>query len=167
MINETLKHIIYFFVLIFIQVLVLNNIRFLGFINPYLYVYFILFLPSSISKDMTLCLGFLLGLIIDIFSGTLGCNTFATVLLAYLKPIFQKAFGPREDYDIVFPSLHSFGMGRYIQYVFYLVFIHQLVFFYVETLSFAYFWRTLLSAVCCSIFTVLLIICIEEFKERR
>ena len=130
--NMSVRYIFMFIVVVLLQVLLLNNICFLGFINPYLYVYFILVLPSSLNKDLTLLLGFLLGLVIDIFCGTLGCHAFATTALAYLKPYFQKVFGPREIYESVVPSMSSYGMKMFLQYVAYLVFIHHFIFFLID-----------------------------------
>ena len=167
MINDSVRYVFSFVGLVLLQVLLLNNIQFLGFINPFFYLYFILCLPSSVSKDMLLFLGFILGFTVDIFSGTLGCHTFATVLLAYLKPYCQRIFGPREYNEIVVPSWRSFGTLMYFQYVFYLVFIHQIVFFFVEAFTFAHFWSTLLKAVCCCLFTVFFILCIEYIKQRK
>lgn len=166
MINDSLKYALFFVGMTLLQVLLLNNIQFMGFINPFLYVYFILSLPSSVTRDMHLILGFLLGIIIDIFSGTLGCHTFATVLLAYLKPYTQRLFGPREYNEVIIPSIRSFGALRYFQYILFLVFVHQICFFFMEVFSFDFFWTTLLKAVCCCLFTLFFILSIEFIKQR-
>ena len=77
-----LQNIFSFIVLIVLQVLVLNNVQFLGFLNPYIYILFILSLPVKFPRWITLILGFVLGLIIDVFSNTIGTHAFATVLIA-------------------------------------------------------------------------------------
>ena len=166
MINDSFRYVFSFVGWVLLQVLLLNNIQFLGFINPFLYLYFLLSLPSSVSRDMHLLLGFLLGLSVDIFSGTMGCNAFASVLLAYLKPYTQRLFGPREYNEVIIPSLYSFGPIRYLQYVFFLVLMHQICFFFIEAFTFVFFWNTLLKAFCCSIFTVFFIFSIEYIKQR-
>ena len=167
MIDVTLKRILSFVVLVLVQILLLNNVKFLGFITPYLYIYFVLSLPSSVSKEMTLFWGFLLGLTIDIFCGSLGCNALATTLIAYLKPYFQSFFGPKDDYDEVKPSAATFGFEMYLQYVAYLTIIHHLVFFFVEAFTLSRFWSVLFSAFCCTLFTLLMILSLEYFKHRR
>lgn len=161
------RYVVSFILLVLLQVLILNNVCFLGFINPYLYIYFILLLPSSVNKDMTLFLGFLLGLSIDIFCGTLGCHAFATTLLAYLKPHFQKIFGPREDYEAVTPSFKSFGPQMFMQYAGILVLIHHFVFFLIEAFTLSHFFNTLLNTITCSIFTLLLIYIVERLSNKR
>jgi len=56
-----------FIVLILVQVLVLNSIEFLGYINPYIYILFIILFPINNNRPLFIFLGFLLGLTIDLF----------------------------------------------------------------------------------------------------
>ena len=165
--SDVMKYALRFVGIVLLQVLILNNIGFLGFINPYLYVYFLLILPSSVGKDATLLIGFLLGITVDIFCGTLGCHAFASTVVAYLKPYLQKLFGPREDYEAIIPSIRTFGMTPFMQYAFFLVIVHHFVFFLLEAFTFVTFFKTLLNVVCCSSFTILLIYIIERLKVRR
>ena len=80
-----LQNIFRFILLVLFQVLVLNNIQFLGYINPYLYILFILSLPVQMPRWFLLVLAFILGLSIDIFSNTLGMHAFATVFVAFFR----------------------------------------------------------------------------------
>jgi len=167
MINQVFKYSLYFALYILVQVLILNNILFFGFINPYLYILFIITLPSTATREVTLLTAFLMGLIIDMFSGTPGFNAFTTVLIAYIKPFFQKAFGPREDNDFLIPSFKTYGAGMFLQYAGYLVLIHHFTFFLIEAGSLSNFGSILIKTICSSIFTMLLIVSIETFKFRR
>ena len=78
-----LQNIFSFILLVLVQVLVLNNIQFLGYIDPYLYILFILVLPVQMPRWFLLILAFALGITIDIFSNTLGMQAFATVFIAF------------------------------------------------------------------------------------
>ncbi len=167
MINSFFKYSLYFILYVLVQVLILNNVLFLGFINPYVYILFIITLPSTFTRDVTLLVGFLMGLAIDIFSGTPGFNAFATVLIAYIKPFFQKTFGPREEHDFLIPSFKTYGTGMFLQYAGYLVLIHHFTFFLIEAGSIAHIGNILLKTACSSIFTLLLIASLELFKFRR
>ncbi len=80
-----LQNILSFVLLVLFQVLALNNIQFLGFINPYIYILFIIALPVKTPRWLSLILAFILGLTLDIFSNTLGMHAFATVLIAFLR----------------------------------------------------------------------------------
>ncbi|MDO8928192.1 MAG: rod shape-determining protein MreD, partial [Bacteroidota bacterium] len=55
------KYTIIFVGLVLLQVLILNNIQFSGFINPYVYILFIMLLPFTIPGYAILGLSFLLG----------------------------------------------------------------------------------------------------------
>ena len=167
MINPFFKNSLYFVLYVLVQVLILNNILFFTFINPYLYILFIILLPSTVTRDAALLIGFLMGLIIDIFSGTPGFNAFATVLIAYIKPFFQKAFGPREEHELLIPSFKTYGAGMFLQYAGYLTLIHHFMFFLIEAGSIFNFGAVLIKTLCSSIFTMLLIVSIEIFKLRR
>jgi len=167
MINSFFKYSLYFVLYVLVQVLILNNILFFGFVNPYLYILFILTLPTSTSRDVTLLTGFLMGLIIDIFSGTPGFNALATVLIAYLKPFFQKTFGPREEHEFLIPSFQTYGVGMFLQYAGFLVLIHHLAFFLIEAGSIFNIGTVLLKTICSVMFTMLLIVSLEFFKFRR
>lgn len=164
--NDLIRNSLVFIGLVLLQVLILNNICFLGFINPYLYVYFILLLPTSTGRDLTLFLGFLIGLCVDLFCNTLGCHAFATTLMAYLKPYIHGILGPREDYDAYIPSFKTFGREPFLEYAAILVFIHHLTFFVIESFTLANILHSLWYALCCSLFTLLLIYCAERIKER-
>ena len=50
MIKDLLKYLMMFAILIVAQLLVFNNIEFSGYVNPYVYVLFILMLPFEIPR---------------------------------------------------------------------------------------------------------------------
>lgn len=107
-----LQNIFSFIVLILLQVLVLNNVQFLGFLNPYIYILFILSLPVKFPRWITLILGFVLGLIIDVFSNTIGTHAFATVLIAFFRTGIIKLFTSRrrqQSYTFV-PFIRSWRL---------------------------------------------------------
>ena len=57
MISKVLRYTFQFFLLVLFQGLILNNIELGGYINPYLYVLFILILPIDTNKWIVLGLG--------------------------------------------------------------------------------------------------------------
>ena len=71
-----------FILLVIIQVLLLNQINLFGYINPYLYILFIIIYPFSANKSLLIFLSFLLGLFVDFFSDSGGIHAAASVLLA-------------------------------------------------------------------------------------
>src|ERR1035438_10242339 len=85
MINKVVRNIIRFLVLILVQVIVLNNIQLNGFINPYIYILFIM-LPFETPGWLLLVLSLVTGLTVDMFSNTLGMHAAACVFLGFCRP---------------------------------------------------------------------------------
>lgn len=161
-----LQNIFRFIILILVQVLVLNNIQFLGYINPYLYILFILILPVRMPRWAVLILAFGLGLTIDIFSNTGGIHAFATVLAAFLRPVVINLFTSIEEGNNPTPSFHTFGVSAFVKYVVIIVFIHHITLFFLEAFSFAHFWLILFKAIVSSIVTILMILGIQSLTKK-
>ena len=131
-----IQYIVLFIVLVLSQVLILNNIQFLGFLNPYIYVLFVMSLPVKFPRWATLLLAFGLGLTIDVFANTLGMHAFATVLMAFAMPLITKLIINIEEGSNPMPSFRTFGLAVYVKYVFLLVFIHHITLFLLESFGF-------------------------------
>lgn len=161
-----LQNILSFVLLVLFQVLALNNIQFLGFINPYIYILFIIALPVKTPRWLSLILAFILGLTIDIFSNTLGMHAFATVLIAFLRNGIINLFIVLEENDNPVPSFHSFGVGAYIKYLVLMVFIHHFSLFFLEAFSFAQSGLILSKIVLSSIVTFLILLGVVSLQRK-
>ncbi|MBL4658075.1 MAG: rod shape-determining protein MreD [Flavobacteriales bacterium] len=148
-----------FIALVLLQVLILNNVQFSGYINPMLYVLFLLLLPFETSKPFLLILAFILGLTIDMFTNTMGMHAAACVFMALLRPFILKYIEPRGGYEHeAFPSIQEFGLAWYLSYAGILVVFHHLALFYIEVFRFGEFLSTFYRVVLSSIFTLILIV---------
>ena len=167
MTKVVLLNIIRFILLVLIQGLVLNHILFSSYINPNLYVLFILLLPFDTPKWILLLSAFFIGLSIDMFSNTPGMHAAACVLMAFLRPNFLALITQREEIESRDePSLKKLGPIRFITYAALLVFIHHAFLFYIEVFRFQEFFSTLLRVLLSTIFTVLLmVITLYLFKK--
>jgi len=161
-----LQNIFRFILLVLFQVLVLNNIQFLGYINPYLYILFILALPVQMPRWFLLILAFILGLTIDIFSNTIGMHAFATVFVAFFRNGIIKLFTNIEEGNNPTPSFHTFGVSSYVKYVVVIVLIHHSTLFILEAFSFAHFWIMLPKILLSSLVTIMLILGIQSLKTK-
>lgn len=166
MVQTILQNIIRFILLVLVQVLVLNNIQFLGFIIPYIYILFILSLPVKTPRWLSLILAFAIGITIDIFSNTLGLHASAAVLIAFFRDPLIKRITDLDENLYITPGINSFGFGAYFKYVVILTLAHHLTLFYLEAFTFAHFWHTLVSALLSAIITIVLILGIQMFKRR-
>jgi rod shape-determining protein MreD len=168
MINVIPQNIIRFFILVLIQVFVLNNIELGGYINPYVYVLFLILLPFETPAWLTLLLGFILGFSIDIFSETLGMHTAASVFIAYIRPYVLSFFAPREGYESgSSPRIFYYGLPWFVKYATIMVLAHHLILFYLEMFSFHDFFATFLKVLLSTLFTSFLIIVSQYFVFRK
>ena len=159
MLNDVLKNIVRFVLLVLVQVLLLNNIQLSGYINPYLYVLFILMLPFEIPGWLLLLVSLATGLTIDMFTNTAGMHAGATVFLGFLRPYLLRLIAPRDGYEFgTFPSIKHLGFSWFITYAAILIFFHHLALFYLEVFRLSEFFRTFFRAFASSIFTLALVI---------
>ncbi|MBA3901310.1 MAG: rod shape-determining protein MreD [Bacteroidetes bacterium] len=156
---DIIKNIFRFFLLIAIQILVLNNIQLSGFLNPYLYVLFILMLPFETPKWLTMVLAFMIGLSVDIFSDSPGMHAAASTFMAFCRPMVLKIIQPRDGYEFTLsPTIAQMGVSWFLTYAVILIFLHHLVYFYIEIFRFNEFFAIFTRVILSSIFTLLLVI---------
>lgn len=168
MINSILRFGLIFILLILLQVLLFNNIQFSGYINPYVYVMFILLLPIEIPAWLMLILSFFTGLIIDFFSGSPGMHTSATVFAGFVRPYVLRIVSPRDGYELSSePSMMIYGFRWFLWYTLLIVLIHHFILFYLEVFRFADFFRTLLRVILSTLFSVTSILLIEFYRKGK
>ncbi len=168
MINSIIRYTIIFIVLILLQLLLFNNIQFSGFINPYVYIMFILLLPVEISPWLLLIISFFTGLTIDFFIGTPGLHASATVLSGFLRPYVLRLISPRDGYDPgATPSMEIYGFRWFLIYTLFIVLIHHFSLFYLEVFRFTDFLRTFLRVLLSSVFSVTFILLAEYYRRGR
>ncbi|MBN2174012.1 MAG: rod shape-determining protein MreD [Bacteroidales bacterium] len=162
-----LNNIIRFILLVIVQVLILNNINFGGYVNPFLYVYFILLLPFETAGWLLLISSFLIGLTIDIFSGTPGMHASASALIAFFRPAIIKIIGSSREYETgMQPSIRDLGFRWFITYSFFMILIHHTALFMVEVFRLSGLFDTVKRAIFSTIFTLVLVIITQYLFSR-
>ena len=86
--------------LVLVQVVILSEVSLSadGYFNILLYPLFILLLPIQIATPVAVILGFLMGLTIDVFSGTIGVNASAGAFSGYARAVILHQYAPRGGY---------------------------------------------------------------------
>ncbi len=159
MISTVIVNIFRFIFLILIQSVILNNIQLGGYINPYLYVMFILLLPFETPKGLLLIMAFLLGIGVDMFSNTMGIHASASVFMAYCRPYVLKLVAPRDGYEAeTKPTIKSLGLRWFVVYASFLVFAHHIFLFFIEVFRFSEFFLTLWRVLLSSLITLILVL---------
>lgn len=147
-----------FLSLVLTQVLVLNQVQVSGYINPYVYILFVLLLPLSTPRYLLLILAFLIGLTVDIFSDSLGIHAAATVFIAYIRPFIIRSVSNREEDRNDYPGLLQNKFSWFLSYVAILVFIHHFILFYLEVFTLSHFLSTFLKVLFSSVFSIFVIV---------
>jgi hypothetical protein len=157
--NVYFKNILRFFLLILLQVLIFDNIDFRGYMNPYIYVMFILLLPFETPDWFILISSFLLGFGVDLFSNTMGMHTAACLFMAFCRPGVVRFVSSTRDYEPgINPSIKDLGITWFLKYSIILVLFHHIVFFFLEVFSFHEFFYTLWRVIISTVFTILFIV---------
>lgn len=161
MYNTLIRNIIRFIVLVVMQVLVFDNMQFGNYIHPHIYVLFLMLLPFDTPKWSLLLNGFILGMSVDIFSGTPGLNAAATVMMAYFRPYIVGITTRKSDIEGKNePTVTEMGLQWFTIYGLLLLLLHNLVLFWLEAFSIKLFGMVLLETLLSSVISFLMIILI-------
>lgn len=134
--NVVLRNIVRFLLLISIQVFLLNKMNLFGYLNPFIYILFIILLPLKTNKLLMLFIAFLTGFTIDFFGDTPGLHSSATLLMAFFRPGLLRAFfGKIEFTKDEEPNINELGFFGFFRYVLVMVFIHNFSLFFLEILD--------------------------------
>lgn len=165
--REIIHYSLWFLFYLIVQILILRNVVLFDYAFCFVYIAAILLLPAEVNRTLLLILGFLTGLLVDVFYNTLGMHAAATLLIAYLRPFwiqFQlETKGTTERLEI---TMNELGAGRYLAFLLPQVFIHHAALFLIEMSHFGMIGYTLLRIVASTLFTTFLITVIQLFSKR-
>ncbi|MDP4278060.1 MAG: rod shape-determining protein MreD [Bacteroidota bacterium] len=159
--KQFIRHLLWFVCLLLIQVLLLDNMHFLGVFIPLIYIYGLLRLPSEQSTASVIFIGFLVGLAMDMLTNTPGLHASATTLMAFLRYPVLRLFVLKEDMSSRDVSVGWLGKSAYWKYCLVLVLIHHTMVFLLEALSFFNIGELLLKIAVCSLLTIIFIFAME------
>ena len=147
------------------QVFVFDNIQLWGFIEPYIYLLFLLILPNNVSRPFLYILGFLLGLSVDLFSSTLCLHAAATIFMAFLRaPLISFTTSQQQLQKTPLPILRAMGFAWTARFIVLLVFAHHLLLHFLSTAPvFTTPWLTLLRVIANTLVTSLILLIAEFF----
>ncbi len=164
--NNIGQHIAQFIGLVLLQVLILNNIHLSGYINPYIYILYIMLLPTSYSRTTVLLNAFVIGITIDMFQSTGGLHAAATVFLAYFRPAILRLISTQGGSEFEKADMKSIGLGSFITYTVIAVLTHHFILFFIEAFRFSELFPTLLRALASTVFSVLIILILQFLTNR-
>ncbi|WP_397364833.1 rod shape-determining protein MreD [Olleya sp. R77988] len=159
-------HTVRFIVLILLQVLLFSKINYMGYINPYIYILFIILYPVKNNRILFLFLSFLLGLIIDIFMDSGGINASAALVTAFVRPAVLKfSFGAVYEHQAL--KFNNTDFGQKLTYISILTIIHHFIYFLFEIFNVSKIILVLQNTLFSSIFTIILCILITSIFSTK
>ena len=163
---DLLKRTLLFVVLVLAQALVLGRIHLFHCATPLLYVYFVTMFPRNYPKWGVLTWGFMMGLLVDIFSNTPGVAAASLTLIAAIQPYFFSLYVSRDAAEQMEPSLINMGLTKYSYYIVILVLLYCLLFYTLEMFSFSNLVEWLKCVVGSTLVTLALIFTFEIAKSK-
>lgn len=156
------------FVLVIVQVTVLNRVCLFGVAVPLAFIYVILRLPLTLSREWLYTIAFALGFVIDVFSDTSGVNSLSCLIMAALRRPVLHLYFPRDDeLSDPFPSISSLGLLIYFKYALSLSAIYCTLAFTLETITLFNIWHLLECIVASTALTTLILIGIDSLMLPR
>ena len=143
-----------FILLLAVQIVIFNNMNFLGYIIPLPYILFIILYPVNGNRSGLLLASFLLGLTMDFFSNSGGIHATACLILAYVRPtIFKFSFGISYEYQTI--KLNDVLSPERFSFILMSVVIHHVTLFILEAFQISFFWDILLRTLLSTVFTII------------
>lgn len=154
-------------VLMLLQTGIFGHMAIFGYATPFMFLYFILKLPSSMSPNWVMTLSFLTGLILDIFFNTLGVYSLACTITAFLRRPFITLVIQREEDSAGFtPSVKTLGTAPFTVYTLLMVFTFSAALFIIQAFSLFNPGKLMLQILSSTLATYLLIYAVERISVK-
>ena len=153
---------------ILLQVLFLNNIQFVSYINPLVYLILIITLPQDTDRWFLIIYAFYLGILLDLFEGNMGLNSSALVFTAFIRPYVQRISIPKksvEEKDNL--TLRLLGIKTFTVFALSIILMHHLFFFIIENFRFSNLFNLSIQIISSSLVTYILILIMQLFSFRN
>jgi len=164
--NKWLKLSLEFVVLVILQVMLFNHLQLIYVINTFPYIFVVICFPNSMNNIARTAVGFLLGIIIDMLCGTWGIHAIATTTAAFIQPGLLRLIALPEQLDRRVPTFFVMKW-KFLEYVLFMVLIHHLLLFALESFDFALWYWVLLKTVVSSIVTIGIVMLIDRISNAR
>ena len=109
-----------------LQVLLFDQLQLWGACHPYIYVLCLLMMPITLTHSVDMLIGAVAGMIMDIFSNTLGVHMAACTLIMFIRPYLIGVIVNDKDRLNEQISLRAIGMEAFIKYAVILVMVFSL-----------------------------------------
>lgn len=175
--SAPIRFIVNFILIMAVQVFVLNDIVLKSSLTlvgipafiPLIYPLVLLLLPVNTNPWLTMFLGFVVGLTMDMFCNTPGMHAAACVLLGFMRPSLLNLFFQQSIKELgdTVPTLFRMGLRSFLLYVAMAILIHHLFFYIIQIWSFKNFFYILFKTLLSGLLSVLLILLSQLLFAKR
>ena len=117
-----------FILLVFFQTLVFNNLYLFGFINPMVYILFLVIYRFDYDQTFLIISSFILGFSIDFFSQSGGAHTISSLTIGFLRPtIIKYIFSVSSEIPVSFQNDNRV-LDKYL-FLSFIVGLHHFLYF--------------------------------------
>ena len=161
--NLIVSNVIRWVIIFILQVLILKSIVIgwngFNYISILMYPMVIILLPVDLHVTISIIISFILGILIDIFYGSLGVHASACVFTAFIRPFILNYYEPKGGYALnLAPSKRKYGFNWFFRYASVLMLLHLFFYFSVEVFTYVYIGEILLKTFLSFLFSMLYVI---------
>lgn len=165
--GKIISRLIWFFGLVVLQIFVLNRIQWFGVATPFLYIYLILTMDHSMSRNSLMLWAFAIGLVVDILSNTFGIHAAASTFIAFIRPVLIRLFFLRDENELFEPGIRVMGTGAFWHYALTCTVIHSSVVCLLQFFSLSHPLMLLTRILACTLLTMVFVMAIEFLRSRK
>ena len=117
------------FLVVLLQVMVLNHVNLWGYAVPLLGVMVLFHVPLNAGRIGNMFMAFFTGLVLDAFSNSPGVAAGAMTLAAFVQYPLLHAMAPKDAVEDALPGIGLMGKYTYFAYIAILRAVHHVVYF--------------------------------------
>ncbi|HQW45440.1 MAG: rod shape-determining protein MreD [Bacteroidetes bacterium] len=166
--STPVKFMINFIVIMMVQLFILNDIVIKSSITlmgipvfiPLIYPLILLLLPVNTPHWLTMLLGFMVGITMDLFSNTPGVHASACVVLGYVRPYLLNLFFQQNIKELgdTVPTLFRMGFRSFLLYILFALVIHHCYYYIIQIWSFKNILLIVYKTILSTLLSIILII---------
>ena len=154
-----------FILLVFFQTLVFNNLYLFGFINPMVYILFLVIYRFDYDQTFLIISSFILGFSIDFFSQSGGAHTISTLTIGFLRPtIIKYIFSVSSEIPVSFQNDNRV-LDKYL-FLSFIVGLHHILYFSIVYFNLDAISLIIKNTLLTFIFSLILIFLISIFYSK-
>lgn len=148
-----------------LQVLLFDHLHIGSWGLVMMYILFLINLPARIPRWAEMIIGFMVGMMMDVWHASIGIHIAACVALTFVRPLLLN--NTVQDVERIKDNLSSQNIGRaeYIKCAVILIVLHHFIVFSLETWNIQFWWMVLLQTLISSVMTLVIILGYEYLKR--